>query len=69
MMNSASWVVVSKATGRAVLETFSEAVAASVNRNAYDVLPVLEYLVGLNQPKRERQDDQPPERAALWEIP
>lgn len=50
-MKPASWVIVSKATGAAVLETFSEDVASRVNRAAYDVLPILDYLVGLNKAK------------------
>jgi len=43
-----SWVVVSKATGEAVLETFSRKVADRVDRGRYDVLTAYDYLVRLN---------------------
>lgn len=46
---TASWVIVSKETGKAVLETFSESVADRVNRDAYHVVPILNYLQGLNK--------------------
>ena len=45
---TASWVVTDKATGAAVLETWQASVAAKVNRDRYDVTPVMEYLQGLN---------------------
>lgn len=48
-MKTASWIIVSRATGKAVLETFNPRIAAAVNRARYDVLPVLEYLQNLNR--------------------
>jgi len=48
-MKSASWVVVRKSTGKAVLETYDKRVTAKVNRDAYTVLPILEYLYSLNR--------------------
>ena len=48
-MTSGSWIIVSKATGRAVLETFSQAVADAVNREKYEVWSAYEYLVDLNK--------------------
>jgi len=48
-MTPASWVVVRKSTGQAVLETYDKRVAAKVNRDAYTVLPILEYLYSLNR--------------------
>jgi hypothetical protein len=48
-MKTASWIVVSRETGRAVLETYSASVAAKVNTVAYEVLPVLEWLHLLNR--------------------
>jgi hypothetical protein len=47
-METASWVIVERATGKAALETFSASVADKVNREKYDVLPILEYLQQLN---------------------
>ena len=43
-----SWVVVRKATGEAVFETFSRKIADAVNRDAYRVVPILDWLVSLN---------------------
>lgn len=43
-----SWVVVSKESGAAVLETFSAAVAGKVNRAAYDVVTAAQWLASLN---------------------
>jgi hypothetical protein len=44
-MKTASWVIVEKATGKAIFETFNAKVAGLVNREKYDVVPILEYLV------------------------
>lgn len=46
---NASWVVVSKATGQAVLETFEKKTADAINRDKYDVIPVQQYLASLNR--------------------
>lgn len=43
-----SWIVVSRATGLAVLETFSHATASRVNQAAYEVLTALQWLVRIN---------------------
>lgn len=48
-MKTASWIIISKATGKAVMETFSLKQVAMVNRDKYDVKPILEYLQGLNR--------------------
>lgn len=53
---SASWVVVSRATGKAVLETYSRDVARKVDTSRYEVLPVLIYLARLNRTLREDVD-------------
>ncbi len=45
---SGSWVICSKATGKAVLETFIREVAASVNKDKYTVETAHTYLVRLN---------------------
>jgi hypothetical protein len=47
-----SWVVVRRATGEAVLETFSRQLAERVNLDAYQVLTALDWLERLNQPAR-----------------
>lgn len=44
-----SWIVVSKATSKAVLETWSAQVAAAINLDKYIVLTAHQYLVGLNK--------------------
>lgn len=62
MRASASWVIVSKATGKAVLETFSSDVAQAINLEKYRVVPILDWLVSLT-PKEDRCPgwDVPPE--------
>ena len=45
----ASWVIVSKKTGKAVFETFSATTAQAINKERYDVVPILEYLQSLNE--------------------
>jgi len=47
-MKTASWVVVSRVTGEAVLETFNRNIAAAVNREKYEVVPILRWLNSLN---------------------
>lgn len=54
-----SWVVVSKATGKPVLETWSQAVAEKVNGDAYTVLTAHQWLVSINSPNRVRPEDYP----------
>mgnify|MGYP000935815014 CR=1 FL=1 len=48
-----SWVVVNRATGESVLETFSRAVAERVNQDAYEVLTAAEWLGSVNVRARE----------------
>jgi len=48
-MRTASWVIVRKSTCEAIFETFSEKIAEAINREAYDVIPILEWLQGLNR--------------------
>ena len=43
-----SWVIVRKATGEAVLETYDDRVAFAINKDKYRAVPILEYLVGIN---------------------
>lgn len=48
-MKTASWVIVSRETGNAVWETFSLTLAERVNRDKYDVVPILQWLQSLNK--------------------
>lgn len=43
-----SWVIVDRATGLAVFETFELSTAGRINEDRYDVVPVLRYLSSLN---------------------
>lgn len=42
-----SWIIVSRETGVAVLETFQKSVAEKINTVKYDILTTLQYLVAL----------------------
>lgn len=48
LTTTASWVVIDKASGRAVLETFCSRTADAINRERYAVVPILAYLQSLN---------------------
>lgn len=45
---SASWVLVDRKSGRAVMETFVETTALSADRDRYEVFPILEWLQRVN---------------------
>lgn len=47
-MRSASWVIINKATGGAVFETFSPKLVSCINATKYEAVPILEYLQSLN---------------------
>lgn len=49
---TASWVIVSFATGQAVLETYSEAVAQAINTDKYKAVPIYDWLASINQQLR-----------------
>ena len=49
-----SWIIVSRATGRPVLETFSVRVADAVDRGRYEVLTALQWLQRFNASVREQ---------------
>jgi hypothetical protein len=51
-MRTASWVIVDKATGRAVFETFRASIADKVNTTRYEVVPILEWLHRVNAAAR-----------------
>lgn len=46
---NASWVIVRRDTGEAVLELFTSACLGAINREKYDVVPILAYLQELNR--------------------
>jgi hypothetical protein len=49
IMKTSSWVIVNKATGVAIFETFNENTAKAVNTRIYKAVPILEYLQSLNK--------------------
>ena len=48
-----SWIITERATGKAVMETFSETTAQAVNLERFDVQEAGQYLAALNQGFRE----------------
>ena len=54
-----SWVIVRRATGKAVFETYSRDVANAVNREAYAVIPIMKYLGNLNRRIKEADGVEP----------
>ena len=48
MRKPGSWVIIEKATGEAVFETFNESITKTINIERYRVIPILEYLQSLN---------------------
>jgi hypothetical protein len=48
-MKTASWIIVNRATGAAVFETFNENTARAINEKLYRAIPALEYLQELNK--------------------
>lgn len=47
---SQSWILVRKATGEAIAETFLRHVARAINTDAYEAIPAGIYLASLNDP-------------------
>jgi hypothetical protein len=48
-MKTASWILREKATKRVICETFSKRIVDAINRDKYEAVPILEYLVSLNK--------------------
>ncbi len=46
---TASWVIVSKATGKPVMETFKRSTMERVNTERYRVVPIMEWLQEFNR--------------------
>jgi hypothetical protein len=53
LLTTASWVIVNKETQAAVLETFNQSVANTINKKKYRAVPILEYLQTLNDNIKE----------------
>lgn len=49
LTKTASWVIVNKATGVAVFETFNQNTAKAINDKLYKSVPILEYLQDFNR--------------------
>jgi len=55
IMNVTSWVIVSKETGEAVMETFCQNTIKRINLEKHDVMPVMAYLQHFNQKIKEQE--------------
>jgi hypothetical protein len=49
LLETASWVIREKATGRVIGETFNSKVLQVLNTARYEAVPILEYLQSLNR--------------------
>jgi hypothetical protein len=47
-MKTASWVIIDRATGAAILETFNPKAVPCLNTERYEAVPILAYLGALN---------------------
>ena len=47
-MKTASWVIRERATKTVICETFNQNVVARLNTARYEAIPILDYLVELN---------------------
>lgn len=48
-MQTASWVIREKATGKVLFETFDRKKVEALNIDKYEAVPILEYLASLNR--------------------
>ena len=53
LTKTASWVIVSKQSGKAILETFDSSLVNCINQKLYKAVPILEYLQNLNKSLKE----------------
>lgn len=51
---SASWVIVDRKTGHAVMETYNPELVLRVNTASYEVVPIMNYLGRINQAIRNK---------------
>ena len=64
-MESRSWVIVRKETGKAVHETFDANKANEVRKKCseiYDVVPIVDWLHGLNKSNDNHEAEEPKEK-------
>lgn len=54
-MVNASWVVIRKADGQVICETFQESVVEALNADKYYAEPITDYLPRINREEREKQ--------------
>lgn len=47
-MKTASWVIIDRATGAAILETYNPKAVSCLNTERYEAVPILDYLGALN---------------------
>jgi len=53
LTKTVSWVIVSKQSGKAILETFDSSLVNCINQKLYKAVPILEYLQNLNKSLKE----------------
>jgi hypothetical protein len=53
LTKTASWVIVSKQSSKAVLETFDSSLVNCINQKLYKAVPILEYLQNFNKNLKE----------------
>lgn len=56
-MDTASWVIREKASGRVLFETYDIAKVNALNADKYEAVPILDYLVSINQKLKAERDD------------
>jgi len=59
-----SWIIIDRATGRAVFETWSWRTAAAVNFDRYEVLTAAQHLGEVNRAYRAKAED----RGSLTDV-
>lgn len=54
-MTSKSWVIVERASGKAIWETWSRKIADRVDRDTHEVVPIVEWLARVNAKAKENR--------------
>ena len=49
MMKTASWVVREKSSGKVMFETYNAKLAAALNTEKYEAVPIKDYLASINR--------------------
>ena len=50
-MGTPSWIILEKETGRVVAETFRESNVKNLDKEKYEAIHIMDYLVSLNNPE------------------